>query len=276
MSDRPELIQRRLAGLEDIGQVVAALRAIASGNAAGARDGVAAIRSYSAILAQALNRASGDDGRSSSMAGGDGGAGLILVIGAAQGFSGAYPSRIAAATREARAAGTGDAALVVLGARSLSMLDHADRAAVVHSADLPSQAAQVPALASQITDALAVLAARYPGPIRLVAGRDLPGQPVTIGPLWPPPATPATAPGPAPLTNLPAAELVDALLREALFAAVALALMEGYRAENQARFEAMARAQSHLRDKLAEVSRDYQQARQEQMTTELIELASAT
>jgi F-type H+-transporting ATPase subunit gamma len=43
-------------------------------------------------------------------------------------------------------------------------------------------------------------------------------------------------------------------------------------AEAQARVEAMARAQSNLRTRRTDVERQYQQARQEQMTTEMIEL----
>ena len=65
------------------------------------------------------------------------------------------------------------------------------------------------------------------------------------------------------------------LLQEALFAAVALALMQGMAAEAEARVEAMARAQTNLRARRTEVEQSYLRARQEQMTTEVIELTVA-
>ncbi|MBL4543589.1 MAG: F0F1 ATP synthase subunit gamma, partial [Rhodobacteraceae bacterium] len=49
--------------------------------------------------------------------------------------------------------------------------------------------------------------------------------------------------------------------------------MTGLRVENRARVEAMARAQSNLKTRRTEVDQRYRQARQEQMTTEVIELS---
>ena len=51
--------------------------------------------------------------------------------------------------------------------------------------------------------------------------------------------------------------------------------MLGFAAENAARAEAMARAQSNVRRIATDLRADYQRARQEQMTTEIIELTTA-
>ena len=263
MTDRPEDIQRRLSGLDEIGQVVGALRAVASGQSNAAQGAVAAIRSYADTVTGALARVM------TAVPAPPSGPGLVLVIGAAQGFSGAYPDRIAAAVLATWRPGAG---LLVLGGRTLSMLDGPARQAIRWSDELPSHIGQIPALASRVTDAMLPLTAQFPGPVTLVSGRDQPGQPATATPLWPPSVTPDTRP--PPLTTLPPADLAAALLAEALFASITLALTEGYRAENQARFEAMARAQSNLRSKRVEVQALYQQARQDQMTNEMIELAT--
>lgn len=263
MSERPEEIQRRLSGLDEIGQVVGALRAVASGQATAAQSAVTAMRSYADTVSNALTRVITATPQAAK------GPGLLLVIGAAQGFSGAYPDRIVAAAEAAWRPGV---ALLVLGGRTLSMLSGPAAQAIRWSDDLPTRIDQIPALASRTTDALMPLTADHPGPITLVSGRDRPGQPAEASPLWPPPLAPDDRP--QPLTTLPAAELVAALLAEALFARITLALTEGYRAENQARFEAMARAQSNLREKRTEVQALYRQARQEQMTNEMIELAT--
>lgn len=263
MTERPEDIQRRLSGLEEIGQVVGALRAIASGHTAAARAALTAIEAHAATVAAALETLG--DGALGMPAG----AGLVLVVGAAQGFSGAYPQRLLEAARTGAPPGAG---LIVVGSRTLAMLE----AEPLFAADLPGHPREVPPLASRLTDAILTLSEAHPGPIRLIGGRDLPGQPVEARRLWPPEGAQAPGARPvgtaAPLTTLPRAALIEAVLHEALFAQVMLALIEGLRAESQARVEAMTRAQGNLKRKREEVGQDYARARQEQMTDELIEL----
>lgn len=262
MTERPEEIQRRLSGLEEIGQVVGALRAIASGHTAAARAALDAIEAHAATVAGALATLGGDALPAPA------GPGLVLVIGAAQGFSGAYPQRLIEAARAAWPAGAG---LLVIGARTQAMLDEAAE----FGADLPGHPRDVPPLASTLTDQILALSETHPGPVLLVGGRDLPGQPVEARRLWPPEAPVAATPAPVraePLTTLPRADLIEAVLHEALFAQVMLALIEGLRAESQARVEAMTRAQGNLKRKRLEVEQDYARARQDQMTDEMIEL----
>lgn len=263
MSARPEEIQRRLHGLTEIGDVVGALRAIASGHAGAARGALPAIAAYAGTVAQALAAVAPPAQTAPE------GPGLVVVVGASQGFSGAYPQHLAEEARRSAPTGSG---LLVAGQRTLALLQDG-ALPILWSADLPVHPGEIPALASRLTDALLDLAPRHPGPIALVAARDLPGQPAQAHRLWPPEA-PATAPTHprALLCTLPPAALIEGLLAEALFAAVTAALMEGLRAENQARVEAMSRAQNNLREKRTEVEQEWQQARQEQMTTELIEL----
>ncbi|TPE53913.1 F0F1 ATP synthase subunit gamma [Amaricoccus solimangrovi] len=263
MTDRPEELRRRLAGLDSIGQVVGALRAIASGQAASARGAMAAISAYSGTVREALIAAAAGPPPEVP------GPGLVLVVGAAQGFSGAYPARIAEAARALAAPGAG---FLVVGARTLAMLGEAGPA-VLWSADLPGHPAAIPELASRVTDAMIGAAPRHPGPIRALVGPARAGDAPETRAIFPP--APETGSRPPPLTTLPPARLLAGLLEEALFAQVALALMRGVEAEARARVEAMARARSNLRARRAEVERDFRQARQEQMTTEMIELTSA-
>ncbi|MDX5357108.1 MAG: hypothetical protein LPK12_05130 [Rhodobacterales bacterium] len=74
-----------------------------------------------------------------------------------------------------------------------------------------------------------------------------------------------------PLTTLPRAGLVEALRAERLFATLAGTVMEGLRAETQARVEAMARASSNLKARRAEMQHLFRQAQQDQVTTVLVE-----
>lgn len=266
MTERPDLLQRRLTAINEIGEVVGALRAMASGNAAAARGTLAALAAYEAQVRAALVRLAAPVAGSHPS-----GPGLVLLIGAAQGFCGAYPLRLAEAARDLVPAGAG---LLVVGQRTVALLAEGG-ITPRFTADLPATPADIPALASRITDAIVTLTAAHPGPIATLSGRDEPGLPIALHPIWPPAGSdrPPRDIVP-PLTTLPAPDLARLLLMELLFAAIARALSEGLRVENLARIEAMARAEAHIKDRRLAVEQRQRQARQEAMTTELIELAA--
>jgi F-type H+-transporting ATPase subunit gamma len=267
MTERLEDVRRHRAVIDEIAEVVGALRAIAAAHSTEAQAALDAILVYEGNVASALARLA-----IAEPIPGTEGPGLTLVVGAAQGFCGGYPARVAEAAQRLAPAGSG---LMVIGQRTEAMLSEAGVTAV-WSADLPAAPRFVPALASQATDALLELGERFPGPIRAVSGRDAPGLEVQTRAIWPPASRvpkAATRPTAPPLTTLPTGDLLRGLLAEALFAEVARAIMTGLRVENRARVEAMARAQSNLKTRRTEVDQRYRQARQEQMTTEVIELS---
>jgi F-type H+-transporting ATPase subunit gamma len=267
MTERLEDIRRHRAVIDEIGEVVSALRAIAAAHSAEAQTALDAISVYEGHVASALTRLAVPVPPTETE-----GSGLTVVVGAAQGFCGGYPARVAEAAHTLVRRGSG---LLVIGQRTNAMLSQAG-ITPVWSADLPAAPRFVPALASQVSDALLDLGERFPGPISALSGADAPGLPIESRAIWPPePYDPegtdrATMP---PLTTLPTAELLRGLLAETLFAEVARTIMQGLRLENRARVEAMARAQSNLKTRRAEVDQRYRQARQEQMTTEVIELS---
>lgn len=266
MTDRSDDIQKRLDGLDEIGQVVGALRAIAAGQIGAAHGAAEAAAAYAGTLVDAMAAVTADAPASTP---GEG-AGLLLVIGAAQGFSGSYPARIAEAAHSAMQQRPG---LLVLGQRTLEIL-RGNGMPVLWSADLPVHPSVVPSLASRITDVLVSMSVDHSGPIRaLVATAEGNSQPELRDLLPASGGSRSPRTGPPPLINLPVSALVAGLLQEAMFASVARALIDGIAAEAQARVEAMARAQENLRTRRTEVERQLQLARQEQITTEMIELA---
>ena len=267
MTERLEEIAGRLANIREIGEIVGALRVIATAHQGEARTALTAVRAYSETVGAALARALAAEGAHPARGLGPG---LAVVIGAAQGFSGAYSDRLAHAATEAQAAGD---RLVVLGGRTQSALAAAG-VPVAWAADMPVHPAAVPGMASTLADAI-LDNLGPPGPVRLIAADpDTPGQPVTERPVFPPetPTTPVAPPG---LTTLPGTELLAALLPETLFAALCRALLEGIAAENTARAEAMANAMTSIKRQTAAMTVAWQQARQERATDELIELVSA-
>lgn len=266
MTARPEELRRRLAGLDQIDDVVGALRAIASGQSAAARSALPAIEAHALTTRRAMARLAAPQVAATTPAG----PGLLLVIGASQGFAGAYPQRVAAATLQALAPDTG---LLVVGRRTVqALLDHGRRP--LWSTDLPAHPAAIPALASEVTAALISQAVEHPGPIHAIAGLPAAGHAPAAVRLFPPKPVPPAQGMEPPLMTLAPAVLMASLLQEALFAAVARALMRGLEAEAAARMQAMAQARSNLQRRRNEVEAAYRQARQEQMTTEMIELAA--
>ncbi|MBO9643525.1 MAG: F0F1 ATP synthase subunit gamma [Pseudacidovorax sp.] len=266
MTARPEDLRRRLTGLEQIDEVVGALRAIASGQSAAARSALPAIEAHALTTRRAMARLAASTAATTAPAG----PGLLLVIGASQGFAGAYPQRVAATALQTLTPNTG---LLVVGRRTAQALLDRGRQPL-WSADLPGHPAAIPALASEVTAALVAQSVAHPGPIDAIAALPAAGHAPAAVRLFPPEPVAAAQGMHPPLMTLAPAVLMASLLQEALFAAVARALMRGLEAEAAARMQAMAQARSNLQRRRNEVEAVYRQARQEQMTTEMIELAA--
>ncbi|ALG89962.1 MULTISPECIES: F0F1 ATP synthase subunit gamma [Actibacterium] len=270
---RPEEIRDRMANIREIESIVSTLRALAVAHQLEARAHLEAIRAHEAIVAQALSAVlSGAD------AGGPkptGEPGLTIVVGAAQGFSGAFGERMADA---AMAEVAGGAELMVIGGRTLSAI--VERGQIpVWSTEMAPHALEVPALASRLSDILFERLGKTSGaPVTLLFADPATADPAPIRrTLFPfdfsrfPPLH-----GSPPLTTLSASALVSALVEEYVFAELCEALMLGFSAENAARAAAMSRAQSNVKRIATDLKVAFQRARQEQMTTEIIELSTTT
>lgn len=269
---RPEEIQERIGNIRQIDSIVSTLRAIAAAHQVEARAHLDAIRAHEATVAEALSvalAALSEVPQETAVPG----PGLAIVVGATLGFCGGYADRLAEAARAETARG---ARLMVVGARTAAALG-AD-APPVWTGDMVAHAREIPAFAGRLADALFAEVLRSPGlAVRIVfadpAERDLP---LVTRQLFPfdftrfPPWTGAPV-----LTMLAAPPLVAALVEEYVFTEVCEALMLGFAAENAARVAAMARARSNVRERQAELEGAFRRARQDQMTTEVIEVTSS-
>lgn len=269
---RPDEVRDRLANIGEIGSVISTLQALAAAHQREAQGHLAAIRAQEAAVGSALSSALALAGAAPGAP--DPGLGLAIVIGAAQGFSGPYGERLAEAGLRLAAAGS---ALMAVGGRTVGVLR--DRgAAPGWSAEMAAHVPEIPALAGRLADALFDRLLAEPAlHVRLLHGDPhSPGQ-VLERQLFPFDFArfPANR-GPEPMTTLPAAELLAALMEEYVFTELCEGLMLGFAAENAARAEAMARAQTSVKRISTDLRREWQQARQEQMTTEILELVSAS
>lgn len=274
---RPEDIKTRIGNIRDIESIVTTLRAMSVLHQQEARTHLVAIRSQAATVAGALASvlSAGTPQRPSSSNGPDrSGDGMTIVVGVAQGFSGAFAGQIAEAALAEAAAGR---RLLVVGNRTLATLAEAD-VAPLWSSELPPRPANVPSLASQLADALFDLLAKSAGTsVTILFGDpDSPGQPVIERRLFPFDFGRFPTTGSAlPLTTMSPDRLVAALATEYVFTELCEALMLGFAAEDAARVAAMSRAQTNVKKIRAELTATYQRARQEQTTTEIVELSSA-
>ena len=77
-----------------------------------------------------------------------------------------------------------------------------------------------------------------------------------------------------PLTTLAPRVLLERLAAEYVYAELCEAAMHAFAAENEARMMVMTSARTNIEDKLAALSQQERQLRQQEITTEIIELAA--
>ncbi|WP_193178018.1 F0F1 ATP synthase subunit gamma [Oricola nitratireducens] len=270
-------IRDRIANVGQIEGVIVAMRAMAAAHAQEARKHLRAIREHEATVARSMAEAlsmapageSGPPPRGAIRH-------LRIVVGAAQGFSGLYNERIVSGALELGEKGE-NRCFMLVGQRCLS--EFAERGITPDwSASMVAHAAEVPALASNIVDAL--FSRLDSGEVQSVSvvyvDPDSSGQALTVRTLMPfdfsrIERAQSLVP---PLTMIDPQLLIARLVEEYVFTEICEALMLGFAAENDARMNAMTRARSNVKHIAQDLQRKFHQARQEETTTEIIELSS--
>lgn len=261
--------EARADSIRKLRTVVSAMRGIAATHLQQARAGLAGYRAYARVVADGLGRglqllaseAPPFQARSGPRA--------CVVFSAEHGFAGAFAAKVI----EAAATG-GDSELMVVGSRGQALA--AQRGlSLAWSAPMASQAAGVPAIARHVADQLyAALAEGRLAQVDLVyaclggGGGAAAVVRKTVLPVDPAEfALPAA--GAPPLTNLSPRRLVEQLVGEYVFAALALAALESFASENAARLETMQSARLNIDQKLDELAGLERLLRQEQITAEV-------
>ena len=275
-----EDIKDRIGNIGQIEGVIVAMRAMAAAHAQEARRHLQAIREHEETVARSMAEAlSLVPGMTSPQESDESErAHLRIVVGAAQGFSGQHNERIVTGALEQKD-GLEERQYLLIGQRCIS--EFAERGIrPLWSANMVAHAAEVPALASRIVDALFVPLER--GEIQTVsivyADPASPEMALTIRRLMPfdfGRIVASRRPSP-PITLIPASRLLEQLVEEYVFTEVCEALMLGFAAENDARMNAMTRARSNVKDIAQDLQRKFHQVRQEETTTEIIELSGTS
>ena len=283
---RLALIERHVESMEELQRIVGAMRAIASMRMQEAVRALASVREYGATLAEALRDALAiaDDEAHSE---GGGSRRLIeatrrpagrrarraLVLFASEhGFVGGFNQRLIEVI-ESDLASTD--ALMIVGGRGAAFAAERGHAAA-WSRPLATRLAGIPETVRLLEEALLprisreeiayadVIFGRYGGS----GGIDIERHrlfPLELAPS-------GQRRELAPLHDLPMPELLERLTAEYMLAQLTEAATEALAAENAARFAAMESARDNVGHKLATLRLDVSRARQEEITTELLDL----
>jgi F-type H+-transporting ATPase subunit gamma len=267
MTERLADINARVNGIHQLGSVVNAMRGIAGARAQQARAQLTAVDRYAAIIAQAIGRVFTPavprrPGRERIAA---------VVFCAEQGFAGAFSEHVLDALPSG-------AEIFLIGTRGATIA--AERGINPHwSNAMPSASVGIPGLARRIAEALYARMAE--GEIdRLDAvfsqWRTGGGMQVERQILFPldPTAFPEQAPGNTPLLNLAPQALLGDLTADYVHAQLCHAALHSFAAENEARMAAMAAARHQIDQQLAKLELTQRIVRQEEITAEIIELAT--
>lgn len=270
MSERLAEVEARIRGIEQLGTVVNAMRGIAAARAQSARAELAAVDAYAAAIADAITtvlRMQPGDGAAAARTG----VRIQILFCAEQGFAGAYGERVLARA-------DAGAELFLVGTRGMALA--AERG--LHpawSSALPAHTQGIPMLADRIVEALfARLAAGEVAGVDVVRGEVQAGQPIDVRSdrLFPldPAAFRDGGRRAAPLLNLPPAALLPDFTAAYLHARLCEAALHAFGAENEARMQTMASAHRQVERELGALRANARQVRQDEITAEIIELAT--
>lgn len=274
MTERLSEITARIGGIGQLGAVVNAMRGIAAARVQEARGQLVAVDSYAVTIARAIGEALALLPPSHAI-GPVSPTGLAIVLFCAeQGFAGAFSENVLDAVGPDLAS----AELFLIGTRGNAVAVERG-AAVSWKCAFPAHSPGIPRLADRIAEALYPrIASGEISRLDAVFGQREPGQGTEVlrHRLFPLDAGKFPHPTDAmrPLLNLAPASLLRDLTTDYLFAQLCHAALHAFAAENEARMESMASAHTQIEQQLSILQARQRQVRQEEITAEIIELAT--
>ncbi len=276
MSGRHAEIEARIGAVRKLEAVIAAMRGIAAARLQEAERHLGSIRAYAGTVGQAIGTALAflppdRDMAPPQRAGGH----AVIVFAAEQGFAGSFTEKVFDAAEPLL---QGGGTLFLAGDRGLGAAERHGHAVAWH-APMIAHPGEALRLAERLAEA-AFPPGALPARATLVHAAPGPGGAPEIGTrqLAPFdyarfPLRPSAVP---PLIALPPALLLEELAAEHVFAELAEAVMLSFAAENGARMRAMVAARDSTAETLGELTALARRLRQEEITGEIVELATAS
>jgi len=276
MTARLSDIVAHIDNVRQLGAVVAAMRGIAASHAQQSRGLLAAIESYSAIVARSIGEALRLAPPSWDVPGpalARGPRALVLFC-AEGGFCGGLSDRVLNSVRS----DLEGSVIFEIGTRGATIAEeHGIR--LDWTVAMANHIGAVPTVAERVAQALytGIAAGRflradvvYPRP----GGATITVERLSLLPLDVRQFLPKEKAQP-PLVGLPFEVLIEQMAAEYVYALLCSAAMHAFQAENEARMAAMVAARSHIEESLKDLLMREHQARQEEITSEIVELSAS-
>jgi F-type H+-transporting ATPase subunit gamma len=266
-------IEGRIGSMDELLDIVGAMRSLAGMRLQEAQHALPGIHRYAESMADAIGAAIllMREGLAGAQA--ERGRRAIILCAAEHGFVGGFNERlIEAAEAELKA----EDAFFVLGSRGAALALERGRK-VSWSAPMATRLMGAPDTINRLTAELyARVADGEISRVEVIFGRYRQGSPPTIERRLLFPIAAASFAGrqlqQAPLHNLAPQVLIEKLIAEYVFALLTQAAVESIASENAARFAAMESAHDNVSKKLSQLRQDARQARQSEITAELLDL----
>jgi F-type H+-transporting ATPase subunit gamma len=275
MAERLADVVTQIQNVHQLEAVVTAMRGIAASRAQQARSALAGIETYTEVVSGAIGQALGlmPEGGSPSASSRPNRRGFILFC-AEQGFAGAFSERVMDAVMGDLAGAT----TFVVGTRGAAVANERG-VRPVWTAPMATYVGGIPTAANRLAEALyASIASGTITHVDIVFSRSRPGVNIQVDrhSLLPVDVSrfARRVQNQPPLTTLVPRVLLERLASEYVYAQLLRAAMHAFAAENEARMMAMTAAKTNIGSKLAWLSQREHQLRQEDITTEIVELAA--
>jgi F-type H+-transporting ATPase subunit gamma len=275
MAERLPDIVTQIQNVHQLGAVVTAMRGIAASRAQKARSLLAGVEAYSDVISRAIGQALSFLPLDAAIAAPRRRAkpGLILFC-AEQGFAGAFSERVL----DAAARDLDHATLFIVGTRGATVA-HEQGIEPAWSAPMAAHVEAIPSFANRLADALyGYVATGAVAEIDILFSRSATSSgiqvdrhsllPIDFGRFGRPKQIQA------PLISFSPHALLERLAPEYVYAQLCEAAMHAFAAENEARMIAMLAAKTNIETKLVALSRRERLLRQQEITTEVVELAA--
>lgn len=274
MAERLADIVTQIQNVRQLDAVVTAMRGIAASRAQKARSLLAGVEAYSEVVSRAIGQALSLLPFDAPVAPARGRAKPALILFCAeQGFAGAFSERVLEAAAEIHRA-----TVFVVGTRGATIARE-QGIEPAWSESMAGHSDAIPSFANRLADDLYgyvasgavaevdILYARSAG----TGGTEIERHsllPVDFERFGRPPRHEA------PLISLSPDTLLERLAEEYVYAQLCEAALHAFAAENEARMIAMLAARTNIEKKLAALSNRERQLRQQEITTEVVELAA--
>lgn len=266
-------IQGHIAGMDELQDIVGAMRSLAGMRVQEALRALDGIRRYAASMRAAIASALLLAPPAAEAGGAGRGSRALILFAAEHGFVGGFNERLV----EAAEAGLDDSdTLFVLGGRGAALLSE-HRRRVDSWRPMATRLSGAPDSVNQLTAELYARIARHElSRVEVLFARYRQGSASSIERRTLLPLDMSTLatdrPRQAPLHNVPPQALLERLMAEYVFALLMEAAVESIGSENAARFAAMESAHDNLATKLGQLRQEARQARQSEITAELLDL----